>query len=307
MKNAHAPYVFVKCLVLVAASFLATNPVTATTVFTASEYFPLRSGNQWKYLKNSTATTTEVVLDGVVFVNGVATKVLRSSGDGSVVSSNYTNDANGVRLHRQFQENIDFGDGVPRNLVVDYSPPVVFSSALANVGNQISGSGIVTLAIGGLGTFFFNYSVTSKLEALEDVSVPLGSFRSFRVKVTINISGSVFGQPVNETEIDTFWLAKHLGVVKQIQQVIGEGTDTAELTAISVDTDGDGINVTGDNCPAVSNPLQTDTDSDGEGDACDPDDDNDGLSDDQEIAAGRNPLLNEGALIQIINSILLDD
>lgn len=82
--------------------------------------------------------------------------------------------------------------------------------------------------------------------------------------------------------------------------------DTSELTVVWVDSDGDGINVIDDNCPAVANPLQTDTDRDGEGDACDADDDNDGVSDGDERAIGRNPLVNEGAVGVIINSMLRD-
>jgi len=46
-----------------------------------------------------------------------------------------------------------------------------------------------------------------------------------------------------------------------------------------IDTDGDGINVTSDNCPSVVNPNQIDTDNDGQGDACDLDDDNDTVPD----------------------------
>src|SRR5438309_2186022 len=47
--------------------------------------------------------------------------------------------------------------------------------------------------------------------------------------------------------------------------------------AASVDTDGDGVPDTTDNCVTVYNPAQDDLDHDGVGDACDPDVDGDGV------------------------------
>ena len=59
-----------------------------------------------------------------------------------------------------------------------------------------------------------------------------------------------------------------------------------------------------------------DTDPDGVSDAeertlgtdpANPDSDNDGVNDGTEVAQGRNPLVNEAAVISIINAILLGD
>jgi hypothetical protein len=56
-------------------------------------------------------------------------------------------------------------------------------------------------------------------------------------------------------------------------------TDTAAVTVIPGDNDGDGIIDFNDNCPNVSNPEQDDEDSDGIGDVCDLDSDGDGVLD----------------------------
>ena len=78
--------------------------------------------------------------------------------------------------------------------------------------------------------------------------------------------------------------------------------DEAELGSnpLLVDGDNDGIDDSNDNCPAASNPSQTNTDNDLQGDACDRDDDNDGLSDLEERLLGSDPLLadsdNDGVL-----------
>jgi 6-phosphogluconolactonase (cycloisomerase 2 family) len=108
----------------------------------------------------------------------------------------------------------------------------------------------------------------------------------------------------------------------------------------SSDTDADGVDDLVDNCPAEANRDQADADGDSAGDVCDDDDDNDGVPDAQddfptdparsrdtdgdgiddnadldddndgipdvdEIAAGRNPLINESAvLMTILNQLL---
>ena len=133
----------------------------------ASEYFPLQSGSEWTYLLDGNTNHTETVLGGTVMVNGVATKVVQ---DSNGLESYYTNDANGFRLHRQLEPGVDFGDGVPRDFTVTYSPPLQFLAAQTHVGDEFSGNGNVTADIAGIGSFALNYALTSKIEILENVS-----------------------------------------------------------------------------------------------------------------------------------------
>ena len=67
------------------------------------------------------------------------------------------------------------------------------------------------------------------------------------------------------------------------------------------DDDNDGVIDINDAFPFDSS-ESVDTDNDGIGNNADEDDDNDGVSDLVELESGRNPLINEGVIIQIINS-----
>ncbi len=292
------------------------DPTGISIGFDMSEFFPLDTGAQWTYRidGNDFLPVTLNVLAGTVNVNGASTKAVQDSSSGDTVY--FTNDDNGLRQHRLLTS----GD------TATFNPPLKIADAQARIGQVITTNGTLVLTVSGVGSFNLNFSAVSEVEAVENVTVPLANYSALRIRTTSTVSGTIRGIPINETEIDTVWLARHVGAVKSTVDFQGI-TSTSELINAWIDSDGDGINVTDDNCPSVSNPLQEDIDRDGQGNACDADNDNDGLSDIEEddlgtdplnpdtdgdgtsdgdeVAVGRDPLINEPAVLQVIDSILL--
>ena len=72
---------------------------------------------------------------------------------------------------------------------------------------------------------------------------------------------------------------------------VGDNSDTFPTNPLeSSDFDDDGIGDNADNCMMIVNGSQLNTDGDPDGDTCDFDDDNDGVSDEQELLEGTDPL-----------------
>ena len=72
---------------------------------------------------------------------------------------------------------------------------------------------------------------------------------------------------------------------------VGDNSDTFPTNPLeSSDFDDDGIGDNTDNCMMIVNGSQLNTDGDPDGDTCDFDDDNDGVSDEQELLEGTDPL-----------------
>ena len=286
----------------------------------AADYFPLQSGNSWTYRVNSFSTETFRVSSGTVTINGIATKEIRSTTTNSAFY--YTNDNNGIRLHREILD----GDAVTVN------PPWRFTDAVASIGERFNSSGTATVELSGFPAVSVNYTANITVTGSENVTVPAGTFETIRLSGTLEISGTVNGEDIEGSQTMDVWVVEHLGPVKQTINFDGD-IETVELITASIDHDEDGLD---DN---------TDTDDDGDGisddventfglDPFDPgdasgdldndgltnleevqlgtginivDSDNDGTSDGDEVAQGSNPLVDEEIVIQLLNILLPED
>ena len=200
----------------------------APLTFKSEEYFPLSSGQEWTYNENGAAMITRRVLEGTFLVNGVSTRIFQSIEDpsGEVFDSYFTNDGNELRLHRE----AGIVDGI--NVDITLSPAVTLLENHFSVGQEVVSQGTATMAITGRGTFPLSYTFTSKVLSIEPVTVPLGTFDTVKIEDSLTLTGNVSGQPVTIAGVDTTWLSRFVGVVKEKAEVEGE-TTTRELTALS--------------------------------------------------------------------------
>ncbi|MGI9333032.1 MAG: thrombospondin type 3 repeat-containing protein [Gammaproteobacteria bacterium] len=290
--------------------------------FEMARYFPLESGNRWAY----TGDTVAIVQPDTVVINGNPTRnFLRVRGNEGT-DTYFSNDAHGLRLHGAENDGLN-------GIELTFDPPLLLATARAELAQQRVTLGTAEIRIAGV-RGRVDVSATATLEARERIHVPLGPYDTIRLSLIYEVRGTdpASGGIISLRVTEVFWFSEYIGPVKNVQGA-GSESQTLELASTNVerppDRDGDGTADTSDNCPDSANADQRDTDGDGRGDVCDTDDDNDGLSDEEErtrhgtdplradtdgdriddgdeLAVGRNPRINEAAIMSILNAVLSD-
>ena len=182
------------------------------------DFFPLYPGTVWKY---NSDTVRMKVLGETGLVEGVVTKIMRGPAG---LRDYYTNDAQGVRLHREFMPNVYIpGIGVT-DMEVTLIPPMRIAARKIVVGQTITTSGIArTNDLPVVGVMELSYNSTFTVEASENITVPAGNFDTLRVSGNLWIQG--------QGESLSYNLAEGIGPVRA-----DSGAGTLELSSYTLGT-----------------------------------------------------------------------
>jgi len=201
----------------------------------AADLLPLRAGNEWVYRANGVDGAILRVLDLPGLVNGEDTWIVSAGGAALGVEEHFTNDAQGLRLHRTV---LDLGI---LNATVTFDPPLAILAERACVGDVLRTTGTLTLDPEGPGSIDMAYDGRSTLSNRELVVVPAGTFEAYRVDLAFEGSGSLQQSSFTFAGTQTSWFAPGVGEVRATAktEVGGDfGSDSvevlSELTAFTV-------------------------------------------------------------------------
>jgi parallel beta-helix repeat protein len=196
----------------------------SNTDFVSADYFPASPGNTWSYQVNGSGSSNMTVLSAPTVINGVATAAYQ---DSLGYKEFYTADGNGVRLHGLFMPNVPIQGLGKVNLTLTFSPPVLLANGIADIGQTVVSSGIVsTNKLPRVGVVEFPYSSSFTLVTFDNINVPAGNFDVVRLEGRVEITG----QPRSDY---VFELADGIGIVRSTTTQLGI-TETLELVSTNV-------------------------------------------------------------------------
>jgi DNA-binding beta-propeller fold protein YncE len=186
-------------------------------------YFPIAPGSEWIYKANNALFAINVPFESVA-INKVKTRTLKSAINGS--KQYFTNDAQGILLHRLFVPGINIPRVGNKSVTLTAKPAIVFAPEGGKVGQTFNSYGSFHAAIPGVGSGSVAYSANYTILGGETITVPAGIFE------TIKLQGSIYLE--NQFLLSqTYYLAKGIGIVKLISTDLN-GSVASELQSTNM-------------------------------------------------------------------------
>jgi hypothetical protein len=167
---------------------------------TSSDYFPLKTGDEWVYEKNGTITTIETLTDTTAY--GLAcSHLIRNFGD------EYWSKENGD-VKKLIFRTVDYGGTdyvLQQSWLLEYRLPFV-------IGNYWSETFNDTVVILG-DTFRLHQTMWRKVVQIADLSVPAGSFyQTYKLEYSETFSLNDSTEEYSGFE----WFAPGIGLIKRV-------------------------------------------------------------------------------------------
>lgn len=175
--------------------------------FVAETHHPLVIGHAWEYREAGNVSVTESVDAAEEILGAPTLRVTQSGGSHAGATEHLSNDASGLRVHRQFLPGAEGG-------TMTWSPPLVVAPPEADVGTTSQQQGSTTVVLPGLGTFGFSYDSDLVVVSREPRSVPFGTFDAVRIDLVTTVYGPIPGAGFfSETISQSHWYAEDVGVI----------------------------------------------------------------------------------------------
>jgi hypothetical protein len=189
-------------------------------------YFPLTDGASWTGTIGGLSGYTVTVSPGFHDVNGYPTKRLAYSP--VLGASYYSNDAAGIRLHREVLQTVFIPGCGTTDITATYSPPLLYAPGEAELGATYRSTGTALLEAPGCITVPATYTVVSSIsDIVATTTVPLGTFLVVSLVIRVEIAAN----NIPQSSTQTLQLAPHVGVIKQYEV---ESGSTFELASTNI-------------------------------------------------------------------------
>lgn len=175
-----------------------------------SSYYPLVAGARWDFVETdgwNSYAMTRTVLEGSQTLHGITARAVEERFDESYSIVRWMSLSTGLALHREEQSFFGINGGFAAQAPIIFSPSTVRPSSTFDFSNAIAD---IQAGTPNPTTFPGRFYGSTRVSGPETMTVPAGTFDCFKMEIdyTLEEDGESY------REIETWWLAQGVGVVK---------------------------------------------------------------------------------------------